>query len=367
MDREKVSNDEYPDPIFFTPFTFLFFWAIISAMPKHSNTHKLRNHLSKEEALERLSEESFDRKVVSFYKYVRIADPTALRHELFAEWSALGALGRIYLSAEGINAQMSVPEPMWEMFVEKLYARAEFDGVPFKFGVEQRNDAFWKLTIKVRKQIVADGLRSHEYDVTNVGTHVTAKEFNALLEKGAVAVDMRNNYESAIGRFEGALTPDAYTFREELPMAKEMLQGKEDEPVLLYCTGGIRCEKASAYLRHHGFSRVYQLHGGIIDYKHQVEQEGLESKFKGKNFVFDERIGERITDDVLGICYQCGTPCDDYTNCREEACNLLFIQCLACKEKMEGFCSDICQKGEFQAPAPKGSDQYRRSIALSRA
>lgn len=332
-------------------------------MSKKNPLHELRNHLPKEEALQKLSQEPFNRRVVSLYRYVYLADPVALRHELFEEWQALGALGRIYLSEEGINAQMSVPEPNWAEFQEKLYARKEFSDVPFKFGVEQKNDAFWKLTIKVKKQIVADGLPTHEYDVTNVGTHVSAREWNDLLEKGAVAVDMRNNYESAIGRFEGALTPDSYTFREELPMALEALKGKEEAPVALYCTGGIRCEKASAYLRHHGFKNVYQLHGGIIDYKHQVEQEGLESKFKGKNFVFDERIGERITDDVLATCYQCNTACDNYTNCHEEACNLLFIQCTACKESLGNYCSETCQQGKFQPRAEKNTENYKKSIA----
>ncbi|MEK7550148.1 MAG: rhodanese-related sulfurtransferase [Patescibacteria group bacterium] len=348
-------------------------------MKKKNLLHKLRNHLSKEEALKRLEQEDFKRIVVSFYRYVLISDPKELRNELFSEWSALGCFGRIYLSTEGINAQMSVPEPKWQEFQEKLYARKEFKDVPFKVGVEQKNDAFWKLTIKVRHQIVADGLKKEEYDVTNVGTHLTAKEWNELsLNPDTVVVDMRNNYESAIGRFEGAITPDAYTFKEELPMVKEQLAGNEEKKVLLYCTGGIRCEKASAYLKHHGFKDVNQLHGGIIDYKHQIEREGLSSQFKGKNFVFDERIGERITDDVLGKCYQCNEACDEYTNCANVACNLLFIQCKACAEKFSGACSAECQSIVHLSEAEqkeyrktrgneKVHEPYQKKIALSRA
>ncbi len=309
-----------------------------------NNSHQLRNHFSKEEAVERLTHEPFSRRVISFYRYVILPDPKLLRDELFAEWAELGVLGRVYLATEGINAQMSVPEPNFEKFQELLYRRTEFIDVPFKVGVEQKKDAFWKLTIKVRKQIVADGLKSKDYDVTNVGTHLTAREFNELLEKPeTVVVDMRNNYESVIGHFENALTPNAYTFREELPLAKEVLKGNEEKEILLYCTGGIRCEKASAYLKHHGFKNVYQLHGGIIDYKHQIEREGLESKFKGKNFVFDERLGERITEDILSKCFQCSEACDDYTNCLNEQCNLLFIQCGVCKEKYAGCCGEECQ------------------------
>lgn len=329
--------------------------------------HHLRNHLDKNQALERLSQENFSRIVVSFYRYVRIADPVTLRHELFAEWNTLGCLGRIYVSQEGINAQMSVPEPNWEEFKGKLYARKEFTDVPFKIGVEQDDEAFWKLTIKVKKQIVADGLQPGDYDVTNVGTHLSAKEFNEKMEQGAVVVDMRNNYESAIGKFEGALTPNAYTFREELPLAADMLKGKEDEEILLYCTGGIRCEKASSYLKNKGFKKVYQLLGGIIDYKHQIEREGLESKFKGKNFVFDDRLGERITEDVLGKCYHCQEASDRYINCKEAACNLLFIECEACEEKNKGYCSEICKSGKFVPLAAKNNVVYRRSIGLSGA
>ena len=313
-------------------------------LPGMTNTpHQLRNHISKEEALKKLAEESFSRRVISFYRYVIIEDPAKLRNELFAEWQELGCLGRIYVAKEGINAQMSVPEPHFEKFHAFLYSRKEFTDVPFKVGVEQKDEAFWKLTIKVKKQIVADGLQSEDYDVTNVGTHLSAREFNTLLEEPeTVVVDMRNNYESTIGRFEKAITPNAFTFREELPMAKDVLKGKEDKKVLLYCTGGIRCEKASAYLKHHGFQNVYQLHGGIIDYKHQIEREGLTSKFKGKNFVFDERLSESISNEVIAKCHQCGEPFDVHTNCANVACNLLFIQCDKCKEKTHNCCSEEC-------------------------
>ncbi len=339
--------------------------------------HQLRNHFGKDEALAKVAEESFSRRVISFYRYVAIADPQALRNDLFAEWQGLGILGRIYLAKEGINAQMSVPEPNFEKFRDLLYARKEFTNVQFKVGVEQKNDAFWKLTIKVKKQIVADGLQPDDYNVANVGTHLSAREFNELLEEPeTVVVDMRNNYESVIGHFEGALCPPAYTFKEELPMVKEQLAGQEDKKVLLYCTGGIRCEKASSYLKHHGFQNVYQLHGGIIDYKHQIEREGLPSKFKGKNFVFDERLGERITDDVLAKCYQCDRLCDDYTNCANVECNMLFIQCSDCQEKLSGCCGEECQtiaslpeteqiKRRKGKVLPKNADIFKKKIAVT--
>jgi len=125
-------------------------------------------------------------------------------------------------------------------------------------------------------------------------------------------------------------------------MAVEMLQDAKDKPIVMYCTGGIRCEKASAYLLHHGFKNVFQLDGGIIEYARRATEEGLPLKFIGKNFVFDDRLGERITSDVIARCHQCGTPSDDHTNCANDACHLLFIQCKTCAEKMEGCCSERC-------------------------
>ena len=310
--------------------------------PNASKKHLL-NKLSKEEALKRLHAEDFKRVTVSFYRYVMIEDPSALRDVLFQEWKKLQVFGRIYVAQEGINAQLSVPEHMWEKFVAKVHNRKEFENIPFKIAVEDDGKSFFKLTIKVREQIVADGLPIDEYDVTNVGKHLSAEEWNKAMEEGAVVVDMRNHYESEIGHFEGAICPQSETFKEELPEVKEMLEGKEGEKVLLYCTGGIRCEKTSAFLKHHGFKDVNQLHGGIIDYARQLEDnKELANKFKGKNFVFDERLAERISTEVISACHQCGASSDTHVNCKNENCNLLFLQCSSCKEKYENCCSVDC-------------------------
>lgn len=305
---------------------------------------ELRNLTSRKEAIDDLSNEDFDRKIVSFYRYVRIANPKTLRDKLWKEWDELKIKGRIYLAHEGINAQMSVPEPAWNQLIDQLYQHKEFTDVPFKFGLKVERDAFWKLTIKVKKQIVADGLTIDDYDISNVGKHLTAEEFNRLMDDPeTVVVDMRNRYESRIGHFKNALLPGVNTFREELPIARNMLKGKEHKKVLLYCTGGIRCEKASAYLKHYGFTKVHQLHGGIISYKHEVEEKGLENKFKGKNFVFDNRMDEPISNEVIAECDQCSESCDSYTDCRNMICNQLFIQCEKCKVKFQGCCSKKCQ------------------------
>jgi UPF0176 protein len=304
----------------------------------------LYNKVNKQELKQRLIAETIKRITVSFYRYVIISDPATLRDDLFRQWRALNIFGRIYIAREGINAQMAVPESNWEAFLEQLYSDPRFKDVPMKIAVEDDGKSFYKLVIKVRKKIVADGLDDDAFDVTNVGKHLTAKEFNEAMDtEGVVVVDMRNSYESEIGHFENALTPDVDTFREELPLVVEQLKDKKDKKILLYCTGGIRCEKASAYMRHHGFSDVNQLHGGIIEYARQVKAQSLVSKFKGKNFVFDERLGESITAEVISECHQCGAPCDTHTNCANEACHLLFIQCEACEEKYQGCCTPACQ------------------------
>ena len=286
-------------------------------MDPNGGKKNMFNKLGRTEAMERLQNESFDRITISFYKYVIIENPYEFRDTLYSKWSALSVFGRIYVAKEGINAQMSIPQHNWERFKENLYQIKELKDIPFKIAVEDDGKSFFKLTIKVREKIVADGLSENDYDVTNVGAHLTAKQWNKAIEDGAVVVDMRNHYESEIGRFKGAICPEVETFKEELPVVKDLLKGKESDQVLLYCTGGIRCEKASAYLKNYGFENVSQLHGGIIDYVRQInENDSIENKFVGKNFVFDERRAERISNDIISNCHQCGDPCDQHTNCK---------------------------------------------------
>lgn len=303
----------------------------------------LYNIIDRKLATRKVEEEKKPRTTLSFYRYVRLENPAVLRNELYEEWDQLGVLGRIYLAEEGINAQLSVPKEQWDDFIETLERRSVFQAMPLKIALEEKAISFIKLTIKVRTQIVADGLTSDDYDISNVGTPLDPEAFHELMEaEDAIVVDMRNHYESEIGRFDGAICPDVDTFREELPMVRDLLKGKEDNKVLLYCTGGIRCEKASAYLKHEGFKNVYQLEGGIIRYAEQMEAVGLKSKFKGKNFVFDERRAEQVTDDILANCHGCGDPCDTHVNCANEMCNLLFIQCTDCATSLGGTCSAAC-------------------------
>lgn len=304
----------------------------------------LHNRVDRRVLKQQVERDNTPRRTVSFYRYVHIDAPQDYRDQLYQDWEAMGCLGRIYLANEGINAQMNVPEAHWDAFASYLNNDPYLKDVPLKIAVEDDNRSFYKLKIKVRHKIVADGLDDSTFNPWDTGTHLSAKEFNDALENGAIVIDMRNHYESEVGHFEGAILPDADTFRDELKMVEDILEGKEDKKILMYCTGGIRCEKASAYFKHRGFKDVNQLRGGIIEYAHQVEEQGLDSKYIGKNFVFDERLGERITEDVVAHCHQCGEPCDTHTNCVNEDCHMLFIQCDSCKEKYEGCCSDECKE-----------------------
>jgi UPF0176 protein len=301
--------------------------------------------IPRKELKERIKKENTPRKTLSFYRYVRIEDPKAMRNELFTELGKIGCLGRIYVASEGINAQMNVPTENWEKFDAYLQGKSEFKGIPYKMSVEETDMvSFYKLTIKVKDKIVADGLDDSTFDVTKTGEYLSAEEMNAYVnDPDAVIVDMRNGYESEVGHFENALTPDVDTFREELKVVPEMLKVHKNKKIALYCTGGIRCEKASAWLRHNGFTDVKHLKGGIIDYRHQVDEKGLPNKFRGKNFVFDERMGERISDEVISHCHLCSKEkSDTHRHCRNQACHVLFLCCEKCAAKKKGYCSYSC-------------------------
>ncbi|MGV6830210.1 MAG: oxygen-dependent tRNA uridine(34) hydroxylase TrhO [bacterium] len=306
---------------------------------------QLYNKLSAKERAALIDEAGKDRLTLSFYQYAHIKNPQEFRDQLFINWNQMDVLGRIYVAKEGINAQLSLPAENFNEFKTHLDTIPFLTNVRLNIAVEQDNKSFLKLKIKVRNKIVADGLDDDTFDVTNKGIHVDAKKFNDLIDdENTILVDMRNHYESEIGHFKNAITPDVDTFRESLPIIEDDLkEHKEDKNLVMYCTGGIRCEKASAYFKHKGFKNVYQLEGGIIEYTRQIKSNELENKFIGKNFVFDDRRAEAISDDVIAKCHQCGAPCDVHTNCANDACHLLFIQCDSCKEEMNNCCSTACK------------------------
>ncbi len=303
----------------------------------------LYNKINSDELKRRIRESEEKRTTLSFYQYAHIENPEHFRNEFYRLLDEVGVLGRIYVAKEGVNGQISVPEKYFNLFKEKLYSVPFLKGIRLNIAIEDDGKSFYKLKIKVRKKIVADGLDDNTFDVTKRGKHLSAREYNEITDlSNTIVVDMRNHYESEVGHFENAICPDVETFREELPYVAESLKEDKDKNIVMYCTGGIRCEKASAYMLHKGFENVFMLDGGIIEYARQVKEQGLRNKFLGKNFVFDERMGERIGDDIISKCHQCGEPCDSHVNCANDACHILFIQCKTCAEKYEKCCSKKC-------------------------
>lgn len=333
----------------------------------------LHNRISRRELKARILADPTARKTVSFYCYFPIDDPKSFRDELYKALKKLDVMGRIYLAREGINAQVSVPVAGFEEFRSYLYSIGPLNGLRLNVAVDDDGKSFYVLDIKVRKQIVADGITDPAFDMANRGKYVDAEAFNRLSEEpGTVVIDMRNHYEFEVGHFENAIEVPSDTFREQLPMAVDMMKADKDKNIIMYCTGGIRCEKASAYMLHRGFKNVFHLEGGIIHYVNQVKEKGLVNKFRGKNFVFDQRLGERVTEEVIARCHQCGQPADTHVNCASDACHLLFIQCEACRRKMEGCCSRECLDfihlpADEQKKRRSGVDKGRNVFNKSRA
>jgi UPF0176 protein len=310
----------------------------------------LHNRLDHRELKEKLQHDPTPRTTLSFYKYFKIEDPKFFRDQMYIALEAMNSYGRIYVAHEGINAQMSVPTNNFEKFENYIHSIEGLQDLRLNIAVHDDGKSFYVLKIKVREKIVADGITDDTFDMANTGKYLNAEAFNELSkEPETIVVDMRNHYEYEVGHFNNAIEIPSDSFKQQLPMAVEMLKEQKDKNIIMYCTGGIRCEKASAYLLHNGFKNVYHVEGGIINYAQQVKQQDLESEFIGKNFVFDDRLGERITEDVIANCHQCGASCDMHTNCANEACHLLFIQCENCKSKMQGCCSAQCIT-EFNLP-----------------
>ena len=332
----------------------------------------LHNRINRYILKEKIQSDKTPRVTLSFYQYYHLGNPELFRDHIYILLSELGVFGRIYVSYEGINAQISVPEARIEDFKNAIHTITFLRDIRLNWAIEDNGKSFYKLIIRVRDKIVADGLDDKAFDVTNKGIHLKAEEFNILTDDPeTIIVDMRNHYEYEVGHFENAIEVPSDTFREQLPMAADMLDDKKDKHIIMYCTGGIRCEKASAYMLHRGFKNVFHLEGGIINYANKVKEAALPNKFHGKNFVFDERLGERISDEIISQCHQCGAPADTHTNCSNQACHLLFIQCKACAEKYHGCCSESCAEviampEEEQKQLRKGIDKGRQVFNKSK-
>jgi len=305
-------------------------------------TTPLFNKKSRQELIKELANEEFNRVTVSFYRYVKIENIQEFRDLLYKNLSYLNVLGRIYIAHEGINAQISIPEYNEKNVVEYVNSIQYLRNIDIKKAITE-GESFYKLTIKLKDEIVAYGIDDSEYDMNVVGKHINPDDFDKYMEnKNSVVVDIRNHYESEVGHFKGALIPDVERSQDLLPEVKKLLSNHKDKKILLYCTGGIRCEKASSYLLKNNFKDVNQLKGGIINYANTIKSKKTKSNFIGKNFVFDNRLGEDVTDDIISSCHICKSKSNIHRNCSNDLCHILFIQCDACTKKYKGCCSDKC-------------------------
>jgi UPF0176 protein len=332
----------------------------------------LHNRVSRKELKAKLASDNTPRNTLSFYCYFEIEDPTAFRNKWYVYLDSIQVKGRIYIATEGLNAQISCPIENFDKLRNFIYTEPALNNLRLNKAIEDSNNAFYVLDIKVRKKIVADGIEDSTFSMNNRGKYVNASEFNKMVnDTTTLVIDMRNHYEYEVGRFKTAIEIPSDTFREQLPMAVDMLEKEKDRNIIMYCTGGIRCEKASSWMLHNGFKNVFHLEGGIINYINQVKDADLENHFIGKNFVFDQRLGERITEDIISNCHQCGKPCDTHVNCANSGCHMLFIQCDECSKTYNGSCSEDCKSisildVESQKKFRKGIDKGRNVFNKSK-
>ncbi|MBT3664784.1 rhodanese-related sulfurtransferase [bacterium] len=305
---------------------------------------KLYNKKSKDILIENLEAETFNRITCSFYNYIKINSPFDFRNKLYSLFHTLNIFGRIYVADEGINAQISVPSHNWAKFLKTISEISELSDVQIKKAISE-GISFYKLVVKVKKEIVAYRIPKNKYNMKIIGKHLSTEQFNSAINKEQTTIiDMRNIYESEVGKFKNAEIPQVEKSKDLLPEVRRMLKGREHHQVLLYCTGGIRCEKASSFLINEGIENVKQLKGGIIQYAHDIKKNGVKSKFIGKNFVFDARLGERVSDDIISNCHICNKSSDIHRDCKNDACHILFIQCQECERDLNGCCSDKCKE-----------------------
>lgn len=287
--------------------------------------------------------------ILAYYHFTAISDPhqEVLAHKEFLKGRDMTC--RIYISEKGINGQMSGFKEEAEAYMRWMHAHPLFAHIPFKIHLYHEN-VFPRQTVKYRKQLVA---LDEEVNMEQVGEHVSPEKWKSLLEteENKVLLDVRNDYEWAVGRFEGAECPPCETFREFKQYAEDLTTKVDPKqtPVMMYCTGGIRCELYSSLLRNKGFEQVYQLDGGIINY-------GLKQgshHWLGRLFVFDDRLTVPISDEptpIIGKCHHCQQPNETYYNCANMDCNHLFLCCSACLEQFAGCCNNHCQNAPRVRP-----------------
>lgn len=281
-------------------------------------------------------------KIILFYKYIDIPYPKQVMKWQQEICKELELKGRVLISHEGINGTLGGSIENLDHYKALMNEHELFGNIDFKES-SGGPECFPRLAVKVRNEAVSLGIPYDELTPRNAGQHLTPQETHDLIKQNPedlVILDARNNYEWAIGKFENAITPDIENFRDLPQYLDQNLDQLADKQVLMYCTGGIRCERASAFLNEKNVAKkVYQMDGGI----HRYVEQYPDGFFRGKNYVFDARIAVRVNDDILGSCAICSNPCDDYYNCLNALCNEHFISCSTCIEKLNNTCSENCQ------------------------
>jgi UPF0176 protein len=287
--------------------------------------------------------------VLLYYKYVHIDDPVTFAKDHLEFCKAVGLRGRVLVAHEGINGTVSGTVAQTEQYMMHLRADPRFRDIEFKIDPVDGH-VFRRMSVRPRKEIVHLGLEEDVDPNQLTGKRLEPKEFfEYLMRDDVIVLDARNDYESAIGHFRNAIRPQVRTFRELPQWIRENLSEYKDKKIIMYCTGGIRCEKLSGFMLREGFKDVSQLHGGIIRYGQDPEVKG--QLFDGKCYVFDERISVRINrveDKVVGKCHHCGKPEDRYINCAYPPCHYQHICCPECEQNYEGFCSEECREKALQ-------------------
>jgi len=282
-------------------------------------------------------------KILLFYKYVDIKYPKQIEKWQRQLANDLGLTGRVILATEGINATLGGTDENTERYKAIMSDHPLFGGIDFKES-EGGSDNFPRLRIVIKNEIVNLGIQPEDLKAQDGGKHLTPAQAHAMLTnrpQDLVVLDGRNAYESRIGEFTDSIKPPIKNFRDFPAYIDNNAELFKDKQVLMHCTGGIRCERASAYLKQKGIAKeVYQIEGGIQRYTEQFP----DGYFRGKNYVFDNRVAVKINDDILGTCDICEQPYDEYTNCMNAACNKHFIGCPACVKRLNDCCSIVCHE-----------------------
>jgi len=308
---------------------------------------KIRNTLSKKFLkIQTLRAYNYDRITISFYKYFNIKDPKKIKDSIYYHFFQWNVFGRIYVSKEGINAQLSVPYRKFntvKRFIYKLSSKLL--NIYINLALDNKRMSFWMLKVKIRKKIVEDGMYFFNTMQYSADTYLSASQVNKLINNDNVTfVDVRNNYEYAVGHFKNSIRIPGETFKEQIYNSVPFLSSIKDKTIVLYCTGGIRCEKTAFWLKTNGFKKIYQILGGILRYVKDARRKHISINFIGSNFVFDERMTEMVSKHIISYCYNCNSLNNNYKNCKNNSCHRLFIQCHNCEKLLSSCCSISCKK-----------------------